>query len=104
MPVVFDRPCDLPQHVDRVPTQVAGMPVVAAVPDGDSDSVYVYVITMDARRERRCYVVLTAWWDGRWWQAQNGRYDLALSDALGVLVERLGWDVRPTHTFAGADR
>jgi hypothetical protein len=80
---------------NRIPTRVAGMSVLAAVPDGNSDSVYVYVIATDTRRECRPYVVFTTWWDGGAWQAQNGRYDLAMSDALGVLVERLRWQVIP---------
>jgi hypothetical protein len=102
-----------PDAFNRIPTKVAGIPVLAAVPDGNTDSNLVYVIAMDARRERRPYVVFTTWWDGERWQAQNGRYDLAMSDALGVLTERLRWQVSTApdeHVYvlaadpAGTDR
>ena len=33
--------------VTRIPTVVAGMPVIAAVPDGNTDSNRVYVIGLD---------------------------------------------------------
>jgi hypothetical protein len=119
MPLVFDplpdwsdpavsrgftsKPTRRPDTFNRIPTQVAGMPVLAAVPDGDSNR--VYVIATDTRRERRPYVVFTTWWDGERWQASNGHYDLPLSKALGVLTERLRWEVRPTvDTTAGGDR
>ena len=104
MPRVFDPRPDRPARVvaldlvpthNLIPTQVAGMPVLAAVPDGDSDSARVYVIALDGRRERRPYAVFTTWWDGKAWQANNGHYDLSMSKALGVLTERLRWQVRP---------
>jgi hypothetical protein len=103
----------LPDTFDRIPTRVAGMPVLAAVPDGNSDSNRVYVIATDTRRERRPYVVFTTWWDGERWQASNGHYDLPMSKALGVLTERLRWQVIPypdEHVYvidadpAGTDR
>lgn len=103
----------LPDTFNRIPTQVAGMPVLAAVPDGNSDSNRVYVIATDTRRERCPYVVFTTWWDGKAWQASNGRYDLPMSKALGVLTERLRWQVIPypdEHVYviaadpAGTDR
>lgn len=107
------RAATRPDAFNRIPTRVARMPVLAAVPDGNTDNDRVYVIALDTRRERRPYVVFTTWWDGHQWQAQNGRYGLAMSDALGVLVERLRWQVRPApdeHVYvieadpAGSDR
>jgi hypothetical protein len=80
MPLVFDP---LPDWSDPA------VSVLAAVPDGDSDSNRVYVIAVDTRRERRPYVVFTTWWDGQGWQASNGHYDLPMSKALAVLTERL---------------
>lgn len=120
MPVVFDpqpdcsdpavsapfqpEDTDRPDAFNRIPTQAAGMPVLAVVPAGDTDSDHVYVIAMDMRRERRPYVVFTTWWDGQTWQASNGHYDLPMSKALGVLTERLGWHVRPApDNTPGAD-
>jgi hypothetical protein len=86
-------------RVSMMPTQINGDIVIAAVPASSLDSSIVHVVAVDPTKKRRAYVVWDAWRDTEGvWRAQNGHYDIAgRSDALGVLVKRLGW----TITFPG---
>jgi hypothetical protein len=91
-----------PTGTNRIPTAVTWrqLPVIAAMPASSADDDRVYVIAIDPDRARRPYVVFTTHWTGSQWVAENGHYDLAMSDALGVLFERLGWPTAADHEDA----